>query len=87
MPPNPSTTRLSTPSKTSGSKGSDARPPALDGGQWQTHPQGTTISPGDLAEFQRIYRREYGVDLTPEEALIKGQQLVELFRILLRPPR
>lgn len=82
MPRNPSPDRSST-----SSNASSARRPASDGGQWQTHPQGVTISPEDLAEFQRIYRKEYGVDLTPEEALIKGQQLVELFRILLRPPR
>lgn len=82
MPHNPSTNRLSTPSKASG-----ARPRASLGHPEQAHPQGATISPEDLAEFQRIYRKEYGVDLTPDEALIRGQQLVELFRILLRPPR
>ena len=82
MPRNTSLNRPSTPSNASG-----ARPLASYGGHGQTHPQGATISPEDLAEFQRIYRKEYGVDLTPEEALIKGQQLVELFRILLRPPR
>lgn len=40
-----------------------------------------------LAEFRLIYRQAYGVDLTPEEARIRAGQLVELFRILLRPPR
>ncbi len=82
MPRNPSPNRSSTPSTAS-----NTSPLASYEGPGQTHPQGAAISPEDLAEFQRIYRREYGVDLTPEEALIKGQQLVELFRILLQPPR
>jgi len=82
MPRNIPITRPSTPSGASG-----ARPLDSDGGRGQTHPQGAAISPEDLAEFQRIYRKDYGVDLTPEEARIKGQQLVELFRLLLRPPR
>jgi hypothetical protein len=82
MPRNTSPNRSPTPSEASG-----VRSPVSYEGQGQTHSQGATISPEDMAEFQRIYRKEYGVDLTPEEALIKGQQLVELFRILLRPPR
>ncbi len=49
--------------------------------------QATTITPDALAEFQRLYRREYGAELSPEEARIKAQELIELFRVLLRPPR
>lgn len=78
LPPN----HPSTPSSPPG-----ARPLAGGEGDGQTPPPGAAISPEDLAEFQRIYRKDYGIDLTPEEARIKGQQLVELFRLLLRPPR
>ncbi len=40
-----------------------------------------------LAEFKQLWQQEYGTDLTPEEARIRAGQLVELFRLLLRPPR
>ena len=49
--------------------------------------QATTITPDALAEFQQLYQREYGIQLSPEEAHVKAQELIELFRVLLRPPR
>lgn len=81
--PSPNLPSLNLPSPPSTPSGARA----LASKDGQSHPQGATISPEDLAEFQQIYRKEYGVDLTPEEALLKAQQLIELFRILLRPPR
>lgn len=44
------------------------------------------ISPEALAEFRQLWLQEYGAELTPGEARIKAVLLVELFRVLLRPP-
>ena len=52
-------------------------------GRWR----GPALRADAIAEFQRLCRQEYGIDLTPEEAQIKAGPLVELFRVLLRPPR
>ena len=49
--------------------------------------RGPALRADAIAEFQRLCRQEYGIDLTPEEAQIKAGPLVELFRVLLRPPR
>jgi len=44
------------------------------------------ISEESLQEFKRIYARKYSVELTDTEARLKAGRLVELFRILMRPP-
>lgn len=45
------------------------------------------ISAEALADFQRIYKQEYGRDLTMAEATLRAGKLLELFRILVKPPR
>lgn len=66
---------------------SDACPPTPPEGAGPVPGGGPALRADAVAEFQRICRQAYGIDLTPEEAQIKAGPLVELFRVLLRPPR
>ena len=68
-------------------KPTEARSPASGAAAGLAQEEKPFISPEDLDEFQDIYLRVYGVALEREGALIEAQQLIELFRILLRPPR
>jgi hypothetical protein len=37
-----------------------------------------------LTEFQMLYRKHFGVDLTKEEALEKGLRLIRLMEVVLK---
>lgn len=39
-----------------------------------------------IAQFQSLYAKEYGVQLTVEEAQVKARLLIELFKILFAEP-
>ena len=38
-----------------------------------------------VAEFQNIYRRKFGMEISREEAYEKGARLVRLMKIILKP--
>jgi hypothetical protein len=39
-----------------------------------------------IAQFQSLYAKEYGVQITVEEAQVKARLLIELFKILFAEP-
>ena len=43
------------------------------------------ISDERIEELRRIYKKEYGEQLTMEEARDMGRRLVELYTILMKP--
>jgi hypothetical protein len=43
------------------------------------------ISDEDLEEFRRIYKEEFGEEISLAEAQTMGNRLIELFRIIMRP--
>ena len=43
------------------------------------------VSPEALAEFKRIWKNEYGTELTDAEALPKAVALLTLFDVIYRP--
>jgi hypothetical protein len=43
------------------------------------------VSPEALAEFKRIWKNEYGTELTDAEALPKAVALLTLFDLIYRP--
>ena len=43
------------------------------------------ILPEDLAEFKKIYAKDYGITLTDEQALEMATSLVTLMSIICRP--
>ena len=40
------------------------------------------LPPEAFEEFKELYRREYGKDLTDEDAVRMGTNLIELFKII-----
>jgi len=40
----------------------------------------------DVAEFQRLWREEFGVEITPERARAEGVKLLGLMSLVLQPP-
>jgi hypothetical protein len=45
------------------------------------------LSEQDIKEFQELWRREFGEEITPEDAHREAHRLLILARILLPPPR
>jgi hypothetical protein len=43
------------------------------------------VSPEALAEFKRIWKNEYGTEITDAEALPKAVALLTLFDVIYRP--
>jgi len=43
----------------------------------------TTLTPEQIAEYQRIYEKNFGEQITPEEALREGLSLVRLIAIVM----
>ena len=44
------------------------------------------IAPEKLEDFRKLYEEEYGRPISKEDAQLKAQEIIELFRILCRPP-
>jgi hypothetical protein len=44
-----------------------------------------TLTQKELDEFKRLYKEEYGVDLTDAQAFDKGSRLVRLLKVVLKP--
>jgi hypothetical protein len=44
------------------------------------------LSDSDIAEFQRLLKQETGADYTPDEAALRTRELIQLIRMLLKPP-
>jgi hypothetical protein len=42
------------------------------------------IAEEDIVEFQRLYKKHFGVELTTEEAFDKGLRLIRLTRAIVR---
>ena len=38
-----------------------------------------------IDEFKEIYKKEFGKELSDKEAKLKANELMELFRVLLKP--
>lgn len=43
------------------------------------------LSDEAIAEYQKIYKKQYGKDLTKEEAIAQGIRLLNLFKIIYKP--
>lgn len=43
------------------------------------------LSPDAAMEFQAIYKRNYGIELSCEEAVEQGERLLQMFKIVYRP--
>jgi hypothetical protein len=56
----------------------------------QQEAQGASLTDKEIAEYQRLFKDEYGIELTKDQALEKGLRLVRLLRIVLggdkKPP-
>lgn len=50
----------------------------------ETHTTGLSLTSQQIADFQELYEREYGVVLTADQALDKGLRLVRLLRATLQ---
>lgn len=44
---------------------------------------GATLTDREIAEYQRLFKDEYGIELTKDRALEKGLRLVRLMRVVL----
>ena len=45
------------------------------------------ITEKDLKEYKRLYKKEYGVDLSDKEVLDKTSRLVRLMRVVYLPDK
>ncbi|OGG74171.1 hypothetical protein A3A40_00360 [Candidatus Kaiserbacteria bacterium RIFCSPLOWO2_01_FULL_54_20] len=43
------------------------------------------LSPATITKFKEIYQREFGVDLSQEEASEQAQRLLNLARVVMQP--
>ncbi len=43
------------------------------------------ITKEELAEYKRLYKEEFGIELTDAQALDKGSRLVRLLKVVLKP--
>lgn len=43
------------------------------------------LSKDAIEEFKAIYKKEFGEDISDEEALEKGTELINLFKVIYRP--
>ena len=44
---------------------------------------GATLTDKEIAEYQRLFKAEFGIELTKDQALEKGLRLVRLLRVVL----
>ncbi|OQA93931.1 MAG: hypothetical protein BWY24_00165 [Microgenomates group bacterium ADurb.Bin219] len=44
-----------------------------------------TLSQTSIAEFKKIYQKEYGIELSDSEANRLGLELLEFFKLIYRP--
>ena len=44
---------------------------------------GASLTDKEIAEYQRLFKAEFGIDLTKDQALEKGLRLVRLLRVVL----
>ncbi len=54
-------------------------PPTLP----QQEAQGASLTKKEIAEYQRLFNDEFGVELTKDQAMEKGLRLVRLLRVVL----
>lgn len=43
------------------------------------------LSKEAIEEYKRIYRKNFGEDISDEEAREQGENLIDLFRVIYRP--
>lgn len=46
--------------------------------------QGASLTDKEIAEYQRLFKAEFGIELTKDQALEKGLRLVRLLRVVLK---
>ncbi len=44
-----------------------------------------TLTPQSIAEFQEVYKRVFGKEITCEEAMEQGEKLLRLFKLVYQP--
>ena len=44
-----------------------------------------TLTQKELDEFKRLYKKEFGTELTNAQAFDKGSRLVRLLKVVLKP--
>lgn len=44
------------------------------------------LTDDDIREYQEIWKKEFGEEISAEEARLSASQVIELFRLLLEPP-
>ncbi|HEY4498497.1 MAG TPA: hypothetical protein VJH94_00355 [Candidatus Paceibacterota bacterium] len=49
----------------------------------QQEAQGASLTEKEIAEYQRLFKDEFGIELTKDQALEKGLRLVRLLRVVL----
>jgi hypothetical protein len=50
----------------------------------QQEAHGASLTDKEIAEYQRLFKAEYGIELTKDQALEKGLRLVRLLRVVLK---
>ncbi len=46
--------------------------------------QGASLTEKEIAEYQRLFKDEFDIELTKDQALEKGLRLVRLLRVVLK---
>ena len=49
----------------------------------QQEAKGASLTDKEIAEYQRLFKDEFGIELTKDQALEKGLRLVRLLRVVL----
>ena len=49
----------------------------------QQEAHGASLTEKEIAEYQRLFKDEFGIELTKDQALEKGLRLVRLLRVVL----
>ena len=50
----------------------------------QQEAHGASLTDKEITEYQRLFKAEFGIDLTKDQALEKGLRLVRLLRVVLK---
>lgn len=50
----------------------------------QQEAQGASLTEREIAEYQRLFKAEFGIELTRSQAMEKGLRLVRLLRVVLK---
>jgi len=45
---------------------------------------GASLTDKEITEYQRLFKAEFGIELTKDQALEKGLRLVRLLRVVLK---